>query len=197
MLNGAVFAFGISVHNMFPDIPADRIVYDLFGNKEVMYGTGALLGVMALALIMSSLDSRAYTVSANLTSNIFKVDFRNHRLRFIKYLRLTVLVIFISLSLVAIFIPDFVQFMINVGSMYGFLASVFVVAVLYAPRFPRFFDVAMTTNILAGAVLWSYMFLSGFFEGFMPNMIPIGVVTVMCFLTAIFDRFICHQRLQN
>lgn len=189
-----IMMFGITIAQYGSGETPDQLAYSIFTNEKIWPVIGAGLGVCLLALIMSSLDSRAYTVASTVTSNILKIDPDIDHKKFTKTLKYSFAITFSSIALIAIFINDIVQYMINTASTFALLAPILFLAVHYTPRNKKLFDWLIVFTLIGGCIIWAWLFTIGFFNGFLPNIVPILCVAMLTFIAMLTDRFINARR---
>ena len=181
--------FGATMSTRYPHLSADRFVFEGLQDPTLPTGLGVILCLTIVALIMSTLDSRAYTVAATCAANIFAIDPEKERRRFVATTRGLIVAMFGILATVAIFISDVVAYIINVGSVFTVFAPVlFVTLVRPSPLNPRRFDHAMRFALLAGTATWATMFALGLYASFFHNLIPIAVCALLSAAGVAFDR---------
>ena len=177
-----------------PDIPANEFVFKSLSDPAIFPAIGGAFAVALMVLVMSSMDSRAYVAASTIAANLFRLDPEVRRDRFVRCLRILFVVIFAGISITAITITDFIDFMVNVASLLTIFAPLFFVSVYYRPRALRRYDIASCVIMLAGAAIWIVMFAGGYFSTFITNVIPVGVVAALVVLNSGIDRLIAQRQ---
>lgn len=188
-----IILFATTMAGLHPDIPAADLPYESFSNPDIMPAIGAAVGVALLALIMSSIDSRAYMVASTLASNVFRLEADTGNMAFVRLLRITVIVMFIALAVIAANIGDFVQFMINVASIFSIFAPVFLASLFYTCR-SRIYDRAMCGVLGVSLIFWSGMYYGGLFQGFAMNTVPVFTCAGLCLILMSVDHVLSRRR---
>ena len=178
--------FGLAVARLYPDIAPDQFVYESLSNPAIAPHVGLILGLALLALIMSTLDSRAYSVASTVAANLLGVDPHHSRRKFVWLSRLVILGMFTALSVIAIFIADVLRYIVGVGSAFSVFAPV-LVASLIRPRSTPRFDRNLAGSLFAGAAVWACMLSFGLFNNFFYNLVPIAVTAVLSAVTLLIE----------
>jgi Na+/proline symporter len=190
VLWGGIIMFGITISQYGSGTSPDELAYSVFTSDVIWPVIGAGLGVCLLALIMSSIDSRAYTVASTLASNVLRIDHDNDREKFMKILRRSIVVMFVLTVFIAIFIRDIVQFMINSASTVALLAPVLFAAVHYEPVNRKIYVYLVSGVLVTGCIVWGAMFSGGLFQGFLMNVVPVAIVAVLSVAAIIVERYL-------
>ena len=181
--------FGTAIATHYPHLPANDFVFQSLHDPALPSGIGVIVCLALVALIMSTLDSRAYTVAATLSANILAIDPGLQRTRFIATTRWIIGAMFVVLATVAIFITDVVAYIIDVGSVFTvFAPMLFLATIGPRPLHRRRYDRHMRFALLAGTTTWAFMFLAGLYHSYFHNLIPIAVSALLSLAGIAFDR---------
>ena len=186
LIYSSFIVFGLAVAKLYPDIAPDQFVYESLSNPAIAPHVGLVLGLALLALIMSTLDSRAYSVASTVTANLIGVDPHRSQRRFVWLSRLVILAMFAVLSVIAIFIADILRYIVGVGSAFSVFAPVLLVCLVRPQRTARF-DRNLAVSLFVGAAVWGVMLAAGLFENFFYNLVPIGVTAILCGVTWLIE----------
>ncbi|MCP4355432.1 MAG: hypothetical protein GY793_07330 [Proteobacteria bacterium] len=173
----SVIVFALSIHSQHPEIDAQNFAFEIYSNPNILPIVGPFLAVALLAMLMSTVDTFGYMVSSTIATNVLKIDHEKEMAKFVKSTKLITLVLFTSMTLVAIFISDFVEFMLNTYSIANMLFPAYMLILLTDGK-SKFLDNLVFFSFLIGLAIWIYMFTTNSFKGsFMLMQIPLFIST--------------------
>ena len=188
VINASFVFFGVAVARAYPQISADRFVHECFSNPTIAPWLAGVVGVTLLSLVMSTLDSRAYTVTSTVVTNVMRIDPEEQPARYITALRVLSVVVFALLCVIAIAIPDVLEYIINVTSVTALFAPVlFGAASSQSSRTGVFRDRAFVAVLVVGTVVWAGMWIGGLFTNYLWNLVPVLVTSVLTAIAFGFD----------
>jgi SSS family solute:Na+ symporter len=152
--------------------------YRYLSSPAVPGWIGAAMGVLAMAMVMSTLDTRAYVFISMVSKNILKIDPEENLHRYVDTTRTVTLVYFVVSIVVAIFISNIVQFMLNTVTVFAILGPVLCVAVYSDSSRRRYLDATMCGVILFGVAVFFVMLAAGQLTTVLLTVVPIIAATI-------------------
>ena len=189
VINASFIFFGTAVARSYPEIAADRFVHECFSNPTIAPWLAAIVGTTLLALVMSTLDSRAYTVTSTVVANLMRVDPERQATRFVASVRVLSVIVFSALCLLAIAIPDVLEYIINVTSITAVFAPILFGAVsTRGAKTSAVRDWLFVVALSMGTVVWGSMWMGGLFTNYLWNLVPALVTTLFTAIAWGVDR---------
>ncbi len=126
----------------------------------------ALFGIFLFSALMSTLDNFVYVIASQITKNVARVDFRAERARFIRWLRAVTIILLIALSVLAMTINDFIQYILSLAIIVIVIGPAIIYAAISARADPVT-DRAVALIVLFALALSGGMFAAGLFDAHM------------------------------
>ena len=196
LIYSSFIVFGASIAVLYPDIPAADFVYQSLSNPAISPEIGLALGFALLALIMSTLDSRAYTVASTTTANLLAIDPDESPRRYIRVARMLIVAMFAVLCVIAIFITDVVRYIISTDSIFAVFAPVFFSCIVRPEGTNQArFDRNLFVALLVGATVWAVMLVGQLYQNYFLNLVPIGASAVLCVFAVVLEYATLPERM--
>ncbi|MCP4355712.1 MAG: hypothetical protein GY793_08820 [Proteobacteria bacterium] len=174
LFSASIVVFSLTIKSQNPEIDANNLVFEMYTNPNILPIIGPFLAVTVLSLLMSSLDTYGYMTTSTITTNLMKIDHETNKKKFVFTSRVITAIMFTSVTIMAIFIQDFIQYMLNTVSI-ALLLTPFYILVLFRKKKTKMLDNLSIVSFLIGLVVWIYMFVIGKLEGFLMMQVPMLV----------------------
>lgn len=169
--------------------PADKALFSLFENYQLFSPyLIAYIGVVIMAISMSTLSSEAYVFTSSLVRNFFPEEYSRVKKKYVSVSRVVILCILAGTSYVAIGITDVITFLIDAVSFVFVISPLVVFAVMGWLRRSEIQDKLLALSVAVSASLFLYMFFNGLFLTTLHNMLPLGVSTLLCTAAVLATR---------
>ena len=163
---------------------AGNAFYRYLSSAAIPAWAAGALGVLAMAKVMSALDTRAYVFISMFCKTILKIDPEVRLADYVRTTRIGTFVYFVVSILVAIFISDIVQYMFNVCSIVGILTPILFVAV-YANSKMKNLDSVMSGVVIMGMLVFFAMLMLGKMTTILMTAVPL-IITMLLTIVAYF-----------
>jgi solute:Na+ symporter, SSS family len=171
---------------------APNAFYRYLSSSAIPSWVAGALGVLAMAKVMSALDTRAYVFISMLCKDVLKIDPDTDLAHYVHSTRLVTFAYFVISIFVAIFISDIVQYMFDVAAVIGVLAPALFLAVYANPRMKHLDN--MTCSVLSlGMMTFLTMLALGKLTTILMTAIPLIVTTILMMLAYFVLRRIDSQ----
>ncbi len=161
--------------------PADKALFALFENYHLFSPyLIAYIGVVIMAISMSTLSSEAYVFTSSLVRNFFAEEYSKSKKKYVAVSRIVILCILIGAAYVAIGITDVITFLIDAVSFVFVISPLVVFATMGWLKRSVIQDKLLALSVVISAALYLYMFFNGLFVTTLHNMLPLAVSTLLC-----------------
>lgn len=161
-------------------LPND-VFFTLFESNFISKYLLAFIGVAVIAISMSTLDTFAYLFSSTFLQNI-KKKYNNSQKQYVLSTRITIFILLILMSILALTISDIIQFLFNSVSLMFIISPILVFSALDFFKPSLKLDLFISTILIICVSIYVYMLTNNLFENFMMNLIP---AILSLFLTTI------------
>ncbi len=181
---GSMIATAIGKHD------ASDAFYRYLSSTAIPSWLAAALGLLAMAKVMSALDTRAYVFISIFCKTVLRIDPEQRLTDYVSATRIGSLIYFTVSIVVAIFISDVVQYMFNVCSIIAILSPVLFVAVLANSKLKNL-DIGMFCAVTLGVLTFLSLLTLGKLTTPLATTMPLItslILTVLAYLVVLASQ---------
>lgn len=165
-------------------------LFSLFKEQAMSPFSLSVLGVFTFIAVMSTIDTQVQLFTSALAKNVFKIDIKNDRDRFISISRWSTVILLSMMALAASLVGSSMEFILKAFSFAYILAPILVVSMLWGDQKNKFKDISCFIALLAGLFVYTYMFFNGYFDQIINNVIPATITLFVCLFAIVIKKVI-------
>lgn len=173
---------------------ANDVFFALFQNNVISAPLQSFIAVVAMAITMSTLSSGSYLSASTICKDVLSETITRDSRKYIKLVRIIMILILACMSLIAITIGDIVKFLFDAASLLFVISPIYTLAVLDRLDSPlRQRDLYLAGATFISLVCYIYFFATGAFS----NMIVMFVPTAMNSVLSLIIYMVFRKKLES
>ncbi len=164
------------------DIDPSLVAFALFENNAFHPILLSFIGVVLVAITMSTLDTQTYLFTSTLLKDFIPDAVTNTRDKYIKTSKIIMVTALIVVGMIAIGITDLIKFLFDTASFLFILAPIFVLSATGWFKKNQALDKYLTATLMISAATYVYLFRTDAFDNMLNLYIPCAVSFVLALL---------------
>jgi Na+/proline symporter len=165
-----------------------EVLFQLFHQRALPTALLAFLGVVVMAITMSTLDTFCYLFSSSVSKNFLFSKITDNPKKYIRFSRFTMLGTLIVSSIFALTINNVIQTIFSAGSLLFILAPLYVAVGFGWLAKTKRSDAMVSISMLLSVCVYLVMYLRGDFANMLMMMVPVLVNTVLMVITCRYEN---------
>ncbi len=167
------------------DIDPSLVAFALFENQAFHPILLSFIGVVMVAITMSTLDTQTYLFTSTLLKDFIPKTLTDNRVKYIRTSRIIMVVALAVVSVIAMSITDLIKFLFDTASFLFILAPIFFFSGIGWFKKNTNLDKYITAVIILCAGIFVYLFTSGAFDNMINLYIPCAISFALCTIGAL------------
>jgi Na+/proline symporter len=179
---GLVFFAKAVQHTVSPGTPPESAFFALFASPHVPAMVLSIAGMFVVASIMSTLDSQVFLFVSTVVRHLMPRVVTSNDPKMERVTKAVMAVTIVALALIASTIGNIVEFLFGAVTLGTILFPLLLISVFSRPDAANssFVDIGICCVVIVSAVVYVWLFASGYFKALPYTLVPATVSAIGC-----------------